>query len=88
MNMTSNCDVTNSAHQIQMTIMCHWMKPLPWKFSAYATGAGPADDTRKVKGQCGLKSQGNHRNSFHISEQIYIILGNSTPHLSVFSKQW
>ena len=37
MSMTSNCDVTNSAHQIQMTTICHWMKPPPWKFSAYAT---------------------------------------------------
>jgi len=27
MTMTSNCDITNSAHQIQMTTMCHWMKP-------------------------------------------------------------
>jgi len=35
--MTSNCDVTNSTQQIQMTTLCHWMKPLPWKFSAYAT---------------------------------------------------
>jgi len=26
MNMTSNCDVTNSAHQIKMTTICHWMK--------------------------------------------------------------
>jgi len=26
MNMTSNCDVTKSAHQIQMTTICHWMK--------------------------------------------------------------
>jgi len=26
-NMTSNCDVTNSAHQMQMTTICHWMKP-------------------------------------------------------------
>jgi len=26
MNKTSNCDVTNSAHQIQMTAICHWMK--------------------------------------------------------------
>jgi len=25
--MTSNCDVTNSAHQIQMTTLCHWMNP-------------------------------------------------------------
>jgi len=25
--MTSNCDVTISAHQIQMTTLCHWMKP-------------------------------------------------------------
>jgi len=33
---SSNCDVTNSTHQIQMTTLCHWMKP-PWKFSAYAT---------------------------------------------------
>jgi len=30
---------TNSAHQIQMTAICHWMKPHPWKFSAYATDA-------------------------------------------------
>jgi len=37
--MTSNCDVTISAHQIQMTTLCHWMKPPPWKFSAYANGA-------------------------------------------------
>ena len=27
MYMTSNCDVTNSAHQVQMTTICHWMKP-------------------------------------------------------------
>ena len=27
MNMTSNCDVTNSGHQIQMTIIYHWMNP-------------------------------------------------------------
>jgi len=26
MSMTSNCDVTNSAHQIQMTTISHWMK--------------------------------------------------------------
>jgi len=26
MNMASNCDVTNSAHQIQMITVC-WMKP-------------------------------------------------------------
>ena len=26
MNMTSNCDVTNTAHQKQMTTICHWMK--------------------------------------------------------------
>ena len=25
-NITSNCDATNSAHQIQMTTICHWMK--------------------------------------------------------------
>jgi len=37
MNMTSNCDVTNSAHKTQMTPSCHWMKTTPWKFSAYAT---------------------------------------------------
>jgi len=36
MDMTSNCDVTNSAHQIQMTTIWPWTKP-PWKFSAYAT---------------------------------------------------
>jgi len=29
--MTSFCDVTNSAHQIQMTILCRWMKPPPMK---------------------------------------------------------
>jgi len=26
MNMTSNCDVINSTHQMQMTNICHWMK--------------------------------------------------------------
>ena len=39
MEMLSNCDVTNSAHQIQMTTIWPWTKP-PWKFSAYATGLG------------------------------------------------
>ena len=34
MNITSNCDVTNSGHQIQLTTICHWITP-PWKFSAY-----------------------------------------------------
>jgi len=27
MNMTSKGDVTNSAHQTQMTTICHWMNP-------------------------------------------------------------
>jgi len=27
MTMTSNRDVTNSAHQIQMTTICHWINP-------------------------------------------------------------
>jgi len=30
--MTSNCDVTNSAPQIQMTTLCHWMKRLHENF--------------------------------------------------------
>jgi len=34
MNMTSNYDVTKSAHQIQMTITCHWMKPTTKIFCA------------------------------------------------------
>jgi len=38
MNMTSNCDVTSSAHHIKMITIYHWMKTPPWKFSAYATG--------------------------------------------------
>ena len=36
MNMTSNCNVTNSSRQMQVTTICHWMKTNPWKFSAYA----------------------------------------------------
>jgi len=39
MEMTSNCDVTNSAHQIQMTTIWPWTKTSPWKFSPYATGS-------------------------------------------------
>jgi len=31
MNMTSNSDVTNSAHQIQMDTLCHWMNASPKK---------------------------------------------------------
>ena len=31
MNMTSHCDATNSAHQIQMTNICYWMKTYPMK---------------------------------------------------------
>jgi len=37
MEMTSNCDVTNSEHQIQMTTIWLWTKTPPWKFSANAT---------------------------------------------------
>ena len=37
MEMTSNCDVTNSEHQIQMTTIWPWTKHPPWKFSAYTT---------------------------------------------------
>jgi len=29
MNATSNCDVTDSAHQIQMTTISHWMNTPP-----------------------------------------------------------
>jgi len=32
------CDVKESAHQVQMTSICHSMTPLPWKFSAFAPG--------------------------------------------------
>jgi len=40
MNMTSNFDVTNSAHQIQWpTYAIEWT--LPWKFSTYATAYVP-----------------------------------------------
>jgi len=35
--MTSNCDVTNSAPQIQMATYDPEPKHPPWKFSAYAT---------------------------------------------------
>jgi len=38
MEMTSNCDVTNSAHQMQMTTIWPSTKHPPWKVSAYATG--------------------------------------------------
>ena len=37
MKMTSICEVTNSAHQIQMTTIWPITKPPSWKFSAYAT---------------------------------------------------
>jgi len=30
--MTSNRDVTNTAHQIQMITICHWMKSTHQKF--------------------------------------------------------
>jgi len=36
MNMTSNFDVTKTAHHKQMTTICHCMQP-SWKFSAHAT---------------------------------------------------
>jgi len=32
MNMMSKCDITNSAHQIQMTTVCHWVKTPQWNF--------------------------------------------------------
>ena len=45
MEMASNCDVTNSEHQMQMTTTWPWTKTPPWKFSAYATGdIEPAGD--------------------------------------------
>jgi len=37
LNVTSDCDVKNNAHQIQMSTICHWLKPSPWKVPAYAT---------------------------------------------------
>jgi len=27
MNMTSNCDVINRGHEVEMIIICHWMNP-------------------------------------------------------------
>ena len=41
MEMTSNCDVTNSAHQKQITTIWPWTKPPPWTFAAYATVSSP-----------------------------------------------
>jgi len=40
--MTSNCDVTNNAHQMQMTTIWPSTKNPPWKVSAYATEPGRA----------------------------------------------
>jgi len=37
MNMTSTCDIKNSAHQMQMITICHWIKSPSWTFFAYAT---------------------------------------------------
>jgi len=47
MDMTSNCDVTNSAHQIQMTTIWPWTTTPQWKFSAYAT-AGKGEVRRRL----------------------------------------
>jgi len=47
--MTSFCDITNSAHQIQMTTLCRWMKPPAWKVSAYATAHNSWDLPRFIK---------------------------------------
>ena len=45
--MTSFCDVTNSAHQIQMATLCRWMKTPPWKVSAYAPVLWEPEDIAK-----------------------------------------
>jgi len=52
MNMTSNCDVTKSAHQMQMLMatICHWITP-PWKFYAYATAVSCAKLVLKLSWQ-------------------------------------
>ena len=45
-NMTSSCDATHSARQIQMTTICHWMTH-PWRFyflrTPLAGGSAEAD---------------------------------------------
>jgi len=47
MNMASNFDVTNNAHQIQMTTICHWMKP-PMKIFCVCLWAAP-NRLKKIK---------------------------------------
>jgi len=42
--MTSKCDVTNSAQQIQMTALCHWMKPPHENFLRTPLVAGTSEE--------------------------------------------
>jgi len=66
MNMTSKCDVTNSVHQIQMTTICHCMKPpmkIFWvRHCAELMASGntahellPCTQQRRIRGGTGRK---------------------------------
>jgi len=65
MNMTSNCDVTNSEHQIQKTSICQWMNPPTMKYFCVRHWAGERDVLIKA----GVKAFSNHifAKSFHSS---------------------
>ena len=57
--MMSFCDVTNSAHQIQMTTLCRWMKPPPMKSFCVRHWARRLGNCRQTKNttRTNLKNQ-------------------------------
>ena len=65
--MTSNCDVTNSAHQIQMTTIFHWLKP-PMKTFCVRHCAG----WHTVRFLSRLQ---HYRTNFHSPTNFWEILG-------------
>jgi len=72
MKMTSKCDVTKNAHQIQMTTRCHWMKP-PMKIFCVHHWCRPhnvGDNVGKRARQKRLKPYSHHL--FHDPSQFWI----------------
>ena len=72
MNMMSNCDVTNSAHQIQMTTICHVHRRTGRRFTGEAEKSCPENNNLKltflVWSKLGLKPL---ENLFYIVEFVY-----------------
>jgi len=61
-----NCDITNSTHQVPMTTICHWMKPLHENFQRTPLIGHNQRLSRRVRRWARRRSQSSKNDFFDV----------------------